>query len=109
MTTIDLNYSVIERAVQEFYTAEIALAAQGLAPVDSGDYIAGITVSATQVRATAGHSLIVEKGAAPHVITGRPVLAFQANGMTVFARQVNHPGSPGRNVFMRAIEQTVPA
>lgn len=54
------------------------------------------------VFAKARHAKWVHDGTRPHLITARRarVLAFQADGRTVFARQVRHPGTRP-NPFMR--------
>lgn len=52
------------------------------------------------------YAAYVEGGTKPHKIRPRnaKVLAFQGAGGTVFAREVNHPGTPAANMFGDALE-----
>jgi hypothetical protein len=58
------------------------------------------------VTADAGVAKFIENGTRPHVIEARGsgTLAFVANGSTVFARRVNHPGTAPRP-FMEHAKQ----
>lgn len=59
------------------------------------------------VKAPAPGGEFVEAGTSPHVILPRSasVLVFQVGGETVFARRVNHPGSPARPWFRPTVER----
>src|SRR5687768_13626766 len=48
----------------------------------------------------------VEEKTRPHVIEakGKKPLAFKVKGKLVFARRVNHPGTPGKHSFLHAWE-----
>lgn len=58
---------------------------------------------------TAPHSTFIERGTRPHTIRPRrgKFLVFQgADGRTVFAREVHHPGTEAHRVLQRALETT---
>ena len=58
---------------------------------------------------TAEHAAYIEAGTRPHTIYPRrgKYLVFQAaDGTTVFARKVNHPGTAAHHVLQRALEST---
>jgi len=58
---------------------------------------------------TAPHSTYIESGTRPHTIVPKrgKVLVFQAaDGRTVFAREVHHPGTQAHRVLQRALETT---
>lgn len=57
--------------------------------------------------ATSDHAVFVDEGTKPHVIRARnaSALAFPGkNGSTVFAREVNHPGTKPDGFFERGVE-----
>lgn len=56
----------------------------------------------------ADYALFVHQPTRPHVIRGNPVLAFAHGGATVFARYVNHPGTPGNPFIDRGVDQAGP-
>lgn len=64
--------------------------------------LSGAPRIAWSIEATSPQSEFTEKGTAPHVIRPRRiggVLVFVTDGETVFARHVNHPGTPPRPWF----------
>lgn len=79
----------------------------------TGQYVAGIgsrfiDETTVRVEATASHSLVLEQGSRPHVITPRRpggVLVFHVNGRKVFARKVHHPGTPAYNIVRDGVER----
>lgn len=89
--------------------------AKAAAPVDEGHLKNSIQASvdglSAEVTANADYAAYVEYGTAPHVIRPRnaKVLAFQAGGKTVFAAEVNHPGTPAQPFMTPAAEAVRPA
>lgn len=94
---------------------DIEAKAKMLAPVDTGNLKNSIQASvdglSAEVTANADYAAYVEYGTAPHVIRPRnaKVLAFQAGGKTVFAAEVNHPGTPAQPFMTPAAEAVRPA
>lgn len=65
-----------------------------------------------EILSPASYSKFIESGTRPHVIRARGdgYLAFQVGGRTVFARQVNHPGThayPFAGPGMQQAERTL--
>jgi len=68
--------------------------------------------NATQRRATvAGHysAFMVDKGSIPHAIAPRKakMLRWEANGRTIFARRVAHPGHRAQPFRQRSAEEAM--
>lgn len=96
---------------------DIEARAKSLAPVDTGNLkntiktdIAGDGLSA-EVTANADYAAHVEYGTRPHVIRPKnaSMLAFKIGGVTVFAKEVNHPGTAAQPFMTPAAEQVRPA
>lgn len=96
---------------------DIQARAQAMAPVDTGNLkgsisteIAGDGLSA-EVTANADYAAHVEYGTAPHVIRPRnaSMLAFKVGGVTVFAKEVNHPGTAAQPFMTPAAEEVRPS
>ena len=49
------------------------------------------------------YAVFVDQGSAPHIIQGEPLLVFEKDGRSVFARKVNHPGNAGAHFSEKAI------
>lgn len=64
------------------------------------------------VGASAGHAAAVELGTAPHTITADSgYLSFTVDGEQVFAKSVDHPGTPAQPYMRpaaRAVERDLP-
>lgn len=104
---------------------KIVARAKILAPVDTGNMrnqiVAEPLVSAGTFRvrqtvrvggSAAEYAVYVHEGTRPHVIRPRnkKVLAFPgASGGTVFAREVQHPGTVARPFLRNAVEAEAPA
>lgn len=90
-----------------------------LTPVDTGNLRSHNQMTAKRqppgavgwVYNTAEYADVVHDGSGPYIIrpkarrtrTGRPpMLKFEVNGRTVYARQVRHPGTKGRPWMARA-------
>lgn len=96
---------------------DIEAHAKAIAPVDTGNLkntistdIAGDGLSA-EVTANADYAAHVEYGTRPHVIRPRnaSMLAFKVGGVTVFAKEVNHPGTAAQPFMTPAAERARPA
>jgi len=87
----------------------IADYARSIAPVKTGNYANSIHVEQDgplqfSIAAGAEYAAIIEFGSAPHFITPRTAkaLKFEADGETVFAKYVMHPGTPPLFILHRA-------
>lgn len=85
--------------------------ARSIAPVKTGDYVNSIHVEQYgplqfAIVADAAHAAIIEFGSAPHEITpsSSKVLAFEIEGVQVFARHVSHPGTAPQFIISRALQ-----
>jgi hypothetical protein len=86
-----------------------------LCPVDTGRLRASGSVRIAergsavvgQVEYTADYAAAVHNGTRPHVIVPRRgrYLRFQVGGRTVYARRVNHPGTPARPYLATALRE----
>lgn len=63
----------------------------------------GRWVTGWDVISKAPHTLYVIKGTRPHVITGKPLLAFFWKGQFRVFHHVNHPGTRANNFLSRAL------
>lgn len=89
--------------------------ARGRVKVRSGELRdsigSSLSTTASSVRleafATARHARFVHDGTRPHVIRARNAraLRFQVGGRTVFARQVQHPGTKATNFLSAAVSE----
>jgi len=82
-------------------------------PVDEGRLAGSWNLSGSglsyRISTSVEYAEMVHEGTAPHVILPRTpggVLVFQSNGRTVFAKRVNHPGTPANPYAERAIDAT---
>jgi hypothetical protein len=82
-------------------TTEVRKVADERVQTRTGAYKRGIGSTLTsanrvEVRATAPHSIFLERGTRPHLIVPRReggFLRFEVDGRVIFARSVNHPGT----------------
>lgn len=94
-------------------TREVRAVADERVQRRTGRYRDGITSTmledlTVEVRASAPYSSILEKGSRPHVIEPRRpggVLVFNVGGRKVFARKVNHPGTPAFNILRDGVRR----
>ena len=97
-------------------TVNIQSDAVSLAPEDTGNLKNSIDFNITkeglggEVFAGAEYAPDVEFGTRPHKIQAKNggVLAFKKNGKTVFAKSVNHPGTPAQPFLFPAFEAEMP-
>lgn len=78
-------------------------------PVITGRLRQSIVVEETEDGFIIGSNLDyaepVELGADPHIIkpVNKKALKFEIGGKTIFAKQVNHPGSEGHHMFLKGV------
>jgi hypothetical protein len=96
-------------------TRQVRQVARERINTQSGKYLRKIRSTVDQqsgrVRVTAGapYSAILERGSRPHVIRPRKpggVLRFRVNGRVVYAKKVNHPGTPAFHILRDGVKRT---
>ena len=105
----------VKRVIAES-TVNIQSDAVSLAPEDTGNLKNSIDFNITkeglggEVFASAEYAPDVEFGTKPHKIRAKDggVLAFKKNGKMVFAKSVNHPGTPAQPFLFPAFEAEMP-
>jgi len=70
-------------------------------------YESGGTISG-RITSAAPYTPFVVRGTRPHVIYGRPLLAFEWKGKTVIVRFVHHPGTTANPFMARALARLGP-
>lgn len=97
---------------------DIEARAKSMAPVgETGNLKGSITTDiaddglSAEVTANADYAAHVEYGTRPHVIRPKnaSMLAFKIGGVTVFAKEVNHPGTAAQPFMTPAAEQVRPS
>lgn len=82
---------------------------QGIVPVKSRKLRYSIGHTKGDLWTTSEHYKYVDEGTRPHVIEG--LLVFQIHGVTVFSRNVHHPGTVPQHLTTRTvgeIEKNIP-
>lgn len=105
----------VKRVIVES-TVNIQNDAVSLAPEDTGNLKNSINFNITnegmggEVFASAEYAPDVEFGTAPHKIEAKNSgsLAFKKDGKMVFAKSVNHPGTPAQPFLFPAWEAEIP-
>lgn len=105
----------VKRVIVES-TVNIQSDAVSLAPVKDGNLKNSIDFNITnnglggEVFASAEYAPDVEFGTAPHKIRAKNggTLAFKKDGKIVFAKSVNHPGTPAQPFLFPAWESEIP-
>ena len=97
-----LSEKILDRA-----TAVVEQELRNAAPEKTGALKSSIMshVGSNYAEVTVGvpYAVFVDQGSSPHVIQGRPLLVFEIDGRSIFARMVNHPGSQGAHFSEKAI------
>ena len=76
---------------------------QGIIPSKSGKLRKSIGHRDGEIWSTADHFKYVDEGTRPHIIEG--LLVFQVHGITVFARNVYHPGTRPQHLTERTVKE----
>lgn len=76
---------------------------KGIISSKSGKLRSSIGHSDGAIFSTADHYKYVDEGTKPHIIEG--LLVFQVNGVTVFARNVHHPGTAPQHLTGRTVKE----
>lgn len=76
---------------------------QGIIPSKTGKLRKSIGHSKEEIWSTADHYKYVDEGTRPHIIEG--LLVFQVHGVTVFARNVHHPGTAPQHLTERTVKE----
>lgn len=105
----DLAPDAFDEDVQVSARSAMARAKRNV-PVDTGRLRDSIEVRRRgpmnyAIGSDVAYAAYVEKGTAPHVITGDP-LHFYADGEEVFATRVEHPGTPAQPYLRPALRET---
>ena len=106
----------VSRAVRKS-AFDIEAKAKAYAAVDTGNLKGSITTviagdgMSAEVTANADYAAHVEYGTRPHVIRPRnaSMLAFKVGGVTVFAKEVDHPGTAAQPFMTPAAEEVRPS
>ena len=120
---MNLDFRDIRRAANEAALAEIRIGAPQvqarakiLVPVDTGRLRASILLRISdlynnpqgKIYSVVNYAPYVNNGTRPHVIRPRRAggtLRFRVGGMTVYAREVHHPGTSPRPFLDRALRE----
>ena len=76
---------------------------QGIIPSKSSKLRKSIGHSKEEIWSTVDHYKYVDEGTRPHIIEG--LLVFQVHGVTVFARNVHHPGTRPQHLTDRTVKE----
>jgi len=76
---------------------------QGIIPSKTGNLRKSIEHSKEEIWSTADHYKYVDEGTRPHIIEG--LLVFQVHGITVFTRNVYHPGTRPQHLTERTVKE----
>lgn len=76
---------------------------QGIVPNKTGKLRSSIEHDKEKIWSTADHYKYVDEGTRPHVIEG--LLVFQVFGITVFAYNVEHPGTRPQHLTTRTVDE----
>lgn len=72
----------------------------------AGSVVREIIGNMARIFTTAGYGKFVDEDTRPHIIrpVNGPFLVFEIDGVTVFAKEVRHPGTKGQHFRARAIK-----